>query len=160
MKPQRVKDCCLIVKPFGMRRMYFLLLAGLLAFSQLSCAPREARETIVSKYENGQPRVVQQTGTKSSEIIELHYYASGKVHMQGPIVDGQRHGLWKSWYEDGILWSEGSFEQGLRHGKGVVYHPGGLKHIEGEYENGKKTGIWQAWDETGILVSTTDYTSE
>ena len=73
--------------------------------------------------------------------------------MQGDYLNNKRSGTWKSWYEAGTLWSEGSFENGKREGSGIVYHPNGQKHIEGAYAEGKRTGVWRSWDETGELIS-------
>jgi antitoxin component YwqK of YwqJK toxin-antitoxin module len=73
--------------------------------------------------------------------------------MQGDYQNNKRTGIWKSWYEDGSLWSEGRFVNGKRDGLGTVYHPNGKKHIEGAYTNGKRTGVWRSWNENGELIS-------
>jgi antitoxin component YwqK of YwqJK toxin-antitoxin module len=128
-----------------------------------SCGNKNFTEVVVEQYDDGNPKVVQRTFVKKTHeahVIEVHFYPDGALHMEGPIVKGNRHGQWRSWYADGVLWSEGWFEQGKRQGKGIVYHPSGLKHIEGEYTNGEKSGIWQTWDETGTLISTVDFSSQ
>ncbi len=127
----------------------------------VSCGNSQFTEVVVAQFENGNPKTVHRTFAKKkaeAHVIEVHFYENGALHMEGPLVNGKRHGYWRSWYAEGVLWSEGYFEHGQRHGKGIVYHPSGLKQLEGDYENGRKTGVWQSWDETGMLISTVDFT--
>jgi hypothetical protein len=111
---------------------------------------------IIELWDNGQPRVVWVYGLLNDEKVavrEIQYFANGIKSMEGPLVNEKRHGEWKSWYEDGSLWSEGAFREGFRHGKGVVYHPNGRKFIEGSYLNGKRVGTWQWYDKEGNEIS-------
>lgn len=111
---------------------------------------------IIELWDNGQPRVVWVYGLLNDEkvaIMEIQYFANGTKSMEGPLLNEKRHGEWKSWYEDGSLWSEGSFREGFRHGKGVVYHSNGRKFIEGTYLNGKRVGTWLWYDKEGNVIS-------
>ena len=118
--------------------------------------PVALRTEIVEIWEDGLPKLVQLYGKLDGQEVvvrEIHYYPDGQKWMEGPLLNGQRHGLWKSWFETGILWSEGSYENGKRQGKGTVYHPNGKKFHRGSYENGKRSGKWEWWDDDGDRIS-------
>jgi antitoxin component YwqK of YwqJK toxin-antitoxin module len=75
---------------------------------------------------------------------------SGELLMEGPLNSkGEKNGLWKSYYPNGNVWSEGEFKDGLDHGIRKAYYENGQKRFEGKYENGRKRGMWIFWDENG-----------
>lgn len=140
-------------------QLFSILLFSLLM--TISCTPKQQTEEIIARHVNGKPKITHQlmkAADGSLQLIESHFFESGKLSMQGPLVDGKRNGYWKSWYEDGKLWSEGGFENGERQGVGIVYHANGQKHLEGTYAKGIKTGVWKSWDENGSLNSSVDLT--
>jgi antitoxin component YwqK of YwqJK toxin-antitoxin module len=66
--------------------------------------------------------------------------------------DGQRwirHGLFRAYYEDGALASEGHYEHGKEHGLWRDFHPNGQVAAEGHYEHGAKSGAWKFWNSDG-----------
>ena len=58
-------------------------------------------------------------------------------------------GLWKYYYRDGVLWSEGNYIVGVREGKTITYFANGNKYYEGQFTKAKKVGIWKFWFEDG-----------
>ncbi|MDA3944328.1 MAG: hypothetical protein PF694_12410 [Bacteroidetes bacterium] len=121
---------------------------------------KSADENLISEikdlWDNGNPKVVrfykEENDTKVL-VKEKQYYPSGTLSMEGSYKNDLREGEWKSWYEDGSLWSTGYFKSGKRHGEGIVYHPNGKKQIAGTYDEGQRTGLWLAWDEDGNVIS-------
>jgi antitoxin component YwqK of YwqJK toxin-antitoxin module len=72
---------------------------------------------------------------KKIAVYEREYYKDGKVLKEGPLnSDVKRNGLWKSYYRDGILWSEGDFVNGIREGKTATYFANGQKYYEGNIQ--------------------------
>ena len=96
----------------------------------------------------------QDTTQNGESIIK---YPSGKVKMQGMMKDGKREGLWKSFYETGLPWSETTFEAGIKNGKTTTWYENGNKRYKGFYKNDKESGKWTYWNEAGELVNTQDY---
>jgi antitoxin component YwqK of YwqJK toxin-antitoxin module len=52
--------------------------------------------------------------------------------------------------------SVGSFKNGLREGRGIVYHNNGKISIDGIYEHGKQVGMWKFYDEEGKVINVID----
>ena len=66
-------------------------------------------------------------------------------------LDGMRwirHGLFRSYYKDGSLASQGAYEHGKEEGMWRDYHENGELAAEGSYREGSKVGVWNYWDET------------
>jgi antitoxin component YwqK of YwqJK toxin-antitoxin module len=69
----------------------------------------------------------------------------------GEYRNGQRHGKWIKWYEDGNkLWEE-EYQNGQKHGKCIDWYENGNKRWEYEWQNGQliKTALygrkWWHW---------------
>lgn len=91
-------------------------------------------------------------------VKQIKYYVNGKKEIEGEFDEqGKRQGHWSYWTTDGNLWSEGEFQNGVRHGFGTVYHKDGGKFYEGESVEGKQNGTWKYWDEKGKLVKEVEF---
>ena len=100
------------------------------------------------------------TGAKKSTVENgenIEYYKNGKIKIQGMMKDGNREGVWKSWYEDGTPWSETTFIEGKKNGKTTTWYENGKKRYDGFYTNGIESGKWMIWDEKGKLIETKNY---
>lgn len=89
---------------------------------------------------------------KEGGVRHGHYLESwpgGKKKREGEYRDGQRQGLWTSWYDDGQTESIGSYKEGKSHGHSVVYYPNGKKQEEGEYREDEQDGLWTTWYDNG-----------
>jgi antitoxin component YwqK of YwqJK toxin-antitoxin module len=118
------------------------------------CTSKIFEETVES-YADGSAKVVRffkEDGRDKTLVKECLYYPNHQKYMEGEYKNGKREGVWKSWNENGNLWSEGTFKNGLDEGLRTIYHENGKKFIEGYYTNGKKTGIWKFYDENGNFV--------
>ena len=80
-------------------------------------------------------------------------YASGIVKFQGFFRLGKRHGMWMSFYPNGLKWSELHFDKGLRQGPNMTYFESGKPRYDGFYKNDLKDSVWNYYDSTGKLAS-------
>jgi len=87
----------------------------------------------------------------------VQHYKSGVIEMLGEIKNGKREGVWKSFYETKLPWSETTFEAGKKNGKTTTWYENGKKRYEGFYTNDKESGSWTFWDESGKIVNTKKY---
>lgn len=125
----------------------------------LSCAPN-VEEEVKDQWEDGSPKVVyiyNEAGGEKVQVGERHFFANGQLRIEGQLKQGRRHGKWTSYYEDGKLWSEGMYHEGLDDGIRNVWHANGQKYYEGMFTKGKKTGLWRFYDESGALVKQEEY---
>lgn len=61
-----------------------------------------------------------------------------------------RHGQIKTYFPNGQLQMQGTYDRGLPVGQFVWYHANGQKQIAGQYESGTRTDQWVWWHENGM----------
>lgn len=93
------------------------------------------------------PRTVEQV---------VDFYPNGVKKVEGKLVNGEKHGRWVFYYDNGFMWSEGMFKYGKREGYSVVYYKDGRKRMKGQYENDQKVGAWSFWNEEGEFIESID----
>lgn len=115
----------------------------------------------------GQPEPSQQKPTKPLTMDDEGYtgkyekrYDNGRLRIQGNMVNGKREGLWKYFYDNGMLWSKGYYQDDLQHGMSSVYFRSGILRMQGEYANGENIGVWSFWNEEGELIKKVDVEKE
>lgn len=85
------------------------------------------------------------------------------IIAEGAYLDGEKHGLWRTWYDNGRLASEGWYRKGKRHGTWREWHqfPKDEKWMprdddqlgfQAEYADGEIQGIPKRWNIQGIEV--------
>jgi antitoxin component YwqK of YwqJK toxin-antitoxin module len=137
----------------------FLSIFFLPALLLISCNGKTVEE-IQEKYPDGAPKLVRyynDDGKVKELIKEIQYYPDHNKFYEGEYKDNKKDGYWTVWYQNGKIWSEGSYSKGLDDGKRTGYYDTGQKHFEGNYDKGKMVGLWQFWDEKGKIVNEIDY---
>lgn len=87
-------------------------------------------------------------------IAEI-FYETGEIHFRYSRYmskDGTRwirHGLFRAYYRNGNLSSEGNYTDGFEHGLWRDYHENGQIAAEGNYNKGKEIGEWLYWNADG-----------
>jgi antitoxin component YwqK of YwqJK toxin-antitoxin module len=82
-------------------------------------------------------------------------YYPGKKQLKiagGLDKDENRHGIWESYFENGVPNSTVYYMNGKKHGHTVVYYPNGNTYYVGEYENDERVGHWKFYNEVGELL--------
>lgn len=125
-----------------------------------SCSKNELIEDVITKHEDGSRKEVRyykvnKDGSKTC-VRETWYYQEGMKHLDGPIVDGKRNGIFESYYKSGAVMSRGEFVDGKRVGKATIYHENGKVRYEGNYADGKEVGIWKFYNEDGNFLYEVD----
>lgn len=137
-----------------MQKLIITLIA--LAF-MASCGKTSVEK---EKYSDGKIKSEKTFNDENGEkelVKEVHYHPNGKKYIEGNYKDNKRDGYWASWYDNGQLWSEGEFKEGLSEGKRTVYHPNGKIYYEGTFKAGERVDIWKFYDESGKLTNEIDY---
>jgi antitoxin component YwqK of YwqJK toxin-antitoxin module len=124
-------------------RFLYLLLAVLI----LSCAPKE--------------QTAQEKKKDTSDLKPYsEVYENGQTHIQGNLLDDKRHGLWASYYLNGVKWSEDEYYEGQRNGKTISYYPSGLFRYKGTYIDDEPAGNWIFYDEEGKIQKEEDFSKK
>jgi antitoxin component YwqK of YwqJK toxin-antitoxin module len=141
-----------------MKKSYLFLI--LLIVTILSCGDDYER-IIISSFPDGTPMqvgVYKWKGNKHIMIKEINYFPNGEIEIEGELnEDGQKHGVWIYWYNNGKKWLEENYQNDVRHGELIEWYMSGDKSFEGEYENGLPAGKWTFWDEDGNKTNQTIY---
>jgi len=140
-------------------KSYFAIL--FLALFAVACDTTE--EIVEEKWGDGTPKrvvVYQPVDTGKVMLREKGYYEGGQVQIEGSYdASGARQGLWKFWYKNGQLWTEGEYVGGSRQGRKVVFWENGKKRYEGTFEDDVKVGVWKFFDVQGNEVKQLDYSA-
>ena len=88
-----------------------------------------------------------------SDSLVRYYHPNGRVSSEGRLVDGRPEGYWKSYYETGVLRSEGGRSGSLLDSTWRFYGPNGALESEIEYVADKREGPLRRYDSTGVLLS-------
>ncbi len=116
---------------------------------------------VISRYTNGIAQIerdYKMVDGKRFATYEWEYYEDGNVLKEGPLSSAEkRDGIWKSFYRDGKLWSEGEYKNGIREGRTVTYHDNGKKYYEGQFVKGQKSGIWKFYNKAGDFDNEIDF---
>jgi antitoxin component YwqK of YwqJK toxin-antitoxin module len=143
-------------------KRYFLIFTGLL-FSLLVLISCEEKLTSVTVnfFDDGTPQQILYYSIKNGDSIlmkSIEYHPNHKIFIEGDFKNGKREGTWKSWYENGNLWSISTFREGMQVGETSTYHENGNLRYSGTYNNeSKRTGTWKFYDENNNLLQTMEY---
>jgi antitoxin component YwqK of YwqJK toxin-antitoxin module len=137
----------------------FLFFPLLLVFSCASDENHPAESEQISTSPDSETNDVQIDSTSSIVMPEptlagdyQENYPNGKRKIEGKLnASGKRDGLWVSYYENGIKWSESYYDDGIKQGHSLSFFPNGQARYLGEYKNDKKFGTWKFYDEDGEL---------
>lgn len=133
-------------------------------------------ETVIARYENGSPRIIQSKIDRSTQK-RTYFYQNGEKKETGVVQDDKRNGVWQGFYPDGKLKHETRFKNGIEFSDYTYYYPNGtieeigvyneggnlegkwtsfykndsIKSI-GEFQNGQKVGLWILFDSSGMKL--------
>lgn len=88
---------------------------------------------------------------------QIIYHKNGVIQIRGMMKNGRRDGVWKSWYANGLPWSETTFKDGIKNGKTTTWYDNGNKRYEGFFNNDKESGRWVFWKEDGTPLDSKNY---
>lgn len=98
-------------------------------------------------------------GTKQK--VRHYYYASNRTEAIGTVKDNKAVGYWKFFYKNGMLKSEGSFDdKGNRDGSWKYFYESGPLREEVNYKAGVLTGSYKSFYESGARKIVANYVND
>lgn len=96
-------------------------------------------------------------GIMSGSYTEWH--EDGTLSKNGQYdKDGEKTGLWQSWYTDKVKYEEETYKAGMIVGPYIRWYDNGQISEKGQYNNeGEKEGTWKAWYDNGENASVGQY---
>jgi antitoxin component YwqK of YwqJK toxin-antitoxin module len=84
-------------------------------------------------------------------------YPNG-LRGRGPFYHGlgDKHGLWRFFYENGQMWCQGEYQMGFEVGSWTYYHSNGQPCARG-VDGWRRQGTWEFWDEAGCALDETSF---
>ncbi|MFT7613713.1 MAG: antitoxin component YwqK of YwqJK toxin-antitoxin module, partial [Parvicellaceae bacterium] len=73
----------------------------------------------------------------------------GQIISEGGYANNNQNGLWKYYFQDGILKEICNWNDGEAEGVTEYYFPNGLLKATGSFMHNKKEGAWQYYDSIG-----------
>ncbi len=135
-------------------KRHFLLSFGIifLLIGLISCKEK-LTGMVVNSFEDGFPQKILYYSIKNGDSIltkQTEYHPNHSVFIEGSYKNGKRDGKWKSWYDNGTLWSIGYFQDGIQVKETKTYYENGELRYSGQYDKGgNRTGKWNFYDEKG-----------
>jgi len=86
---------------------------------------------------------------------KIGMWTEGDSHggvMTGEYVEGKRHGVWRHYFVDGSVRSEGTYDKDVVDGAWTWYRSTGGLLQRGGFLLGEKHGLWERWDADGNLI--------
>ena len=98
---------------------------------------------------------------KADQIWQvIDFYSNGQIQMTGAYKSNrckEKHGLFKWYNTNGLVSSEGLYENGSLEGKWLRYNDDGTKICDGGYKNGKENGDWTWYFDSGKVCAKEKY---
>uniref|UniRef100_A0A6C0EM28 MORN repeat protein n=1 Tax=viral metagenome TaxID=1070528 RepID=A0A6C0EM28_9ZZZZ len=79
------------------------------------------------------------------------YYDNGQLYSQGSYVQGKKEGKWTYWRDNGQLYFQHSYVQGKEEGEWTFWYSNGKLHSKGYYDQ-EKEGICIIYGQATIYV--------
>lgn len=82
------------------------------------------------------------------------YYSDMQLRSEGITIGGQREGRWVFFFPNGLPQSEANFVAGKEEGSYIVYRENGVPYYIGQYHEGQRIGTWEIYAADGTLETT------
>jgi len=114
---------------------------------------------IIASYKDEVPQGVRREFNEEGEVVAGFVFLDGQIIGEGIIdEEGIKDGLWKEYYPNGAIKSEGTYDKGNRIGGWKFYYPNGQLEQIGTYnKDGKADGSWTWYYATGDLLREESY---
>lgn len=134
----------------------FILLLCMAACTNIS-SPQEHHTSSDTSQEKNSYFTFKSTTDSVVDGEHILYHKNGLIEMRGMMKNGKRDSVWKSWYANGLPWSETTFKDGVKEGKTTTWYDNGNKRYEGFFKNDKESGRWVFWNEDGTPLEIKNY---
>lgn len=133
----------------------FILFIGCKGNEEIEKEEIEIETVVENKHE---PQVKNENAVPVSPGDHVEYHPNGEVKITGKYdKNGERTGLWTSYYDNSVKWSESYYVNGKKDGHSFTFYPNGKVRYRGEYRNDEKVGTWTFYDEQGNVTKEENY---
>lgn len=112
---------------------------------------RQSEESVKQQIPN---KIIKQEN--SCQIVQT-FYESGVLESEGEFIDGKISGELKVYYKSGNIQIASNYKDDIKNGEEIIYYENGQVKQQGTYINGKKDGVFKEYLPNGVLASETTY---
>ena len=116
----------------------FKLAIFLTLISLFSC--KTNNREIISKWDNGKPKLERIYSDTPNSFIEKSYYENGKLASETKFIDSTKNGESIAYYKDGKLLGKNVYKNGKINGEVTEFHKTGNLMFKGNQIDGKLVG--------------------
>jgi len=117
----------------------------------------EEKNPPVEYWPNGHKKI-ERVGTSQGTFYYKEYNANDTLVHEGQMTNGQRTGLWISYFPfTGMVSEKVSYKLGQVDGVYESWYRDGKLYMTGQYVEGMKEGLWKEYSDSGFVFSTTAY---
>ncbi len=103
-------------------------------------------------------KYIEQTYKKGEKKGEWRvFFPDGQIQKEGLKINGQDHGQYREWHQNGNLKYEYQYDVGKKVGKWLSWYEDETKYTERNFVDDQLNGKVFVWDETGKLAKEYDY---
>ena len=106
-------------------------------------------------YENGKLKEIWMYDEKLENGMFKKYYRNGHISSEGQVLNGEYHGIITYYYDDGNKEAEWEFVNGIAHGEYKVFHKNGNLKLDATRNNGTYHGTMTHYNENGKIETRT-----
>jgi len=119
----------------------------------------QKKDSLWQYYNEDQVLILEET--YSREVLDgmqrSYFVTNGKPVEETTYTMGKRNGPWQRRYDNGKLWSNGSYKDDELHGDYEMNFPDGRPKMRGKYEAGMRTGVWLEFNDNGSVRTQTGF---
>jgi antitoxin component YwqK of YwqJK toxin-antitoxin module len=110
-------------------------------------------------YRQGIPEGIRREFDREGNITTSYVFKNGLLLAEGVLdAAGLRQGFWKEFYPNGIIKSQGNYQDDLRTGQWEFYYPDGAIEQKGSYDSkGRPDGLWEWFYNNGDMLRQEHY---
>jgi antitoxin component YwqK of YwqJK toxin-antitoxin module len=110
------------------------------------------KQVTKDKFWNAQLAKFDGDGKNLRHGVAKTWFSNGQIESEGTYQYGKKSGTFTFWYENGQVAATGEYRDDKPEGQWVWWHQNGQRSAYGRYENGSLIGEWRWWNEGGKLT--------
>jgi antitoxin component YwqK of YwqJK toxin-antitoxin module len=119
----------------------------------------QKKDSLWQFFNDDQVLVLEETYARDvlNGVQRSYFPATGKPVEETHYTMGRRNGPWQRWYDNGKLWSKGSYTDDELDGDYEMNFPDGRPKMRGRYAQGMRTGVWLEFNDNGTVRTQTGF---
>lgn len=98
--------------------------------------------------------------TSQDSTFCITYFLDSSYESGGPIINGEKNGYWKYFYDAEQIREQGLYKNNLKSEWWEEFYADGIRKAQGTYVNGKRDGYWWFYYSDGSLKQHAEFKND